>query len=185
MARIGLLGYQVTDFNISSGDISNSPPTYIKRRKMSDIEIFNFSFKNKNIIIKVQRHSRNDEIIYVAKSSFRNITAVGECWETALEKCIKRIKFAFLRLEKKINLLKENEARAIVKEHFRFELDDLYRRYGDRLSDSVFVEDELMTFNMLVSEKNEPTNKAMPSAAIVYVNLITGECEMVMNCKEL
>lgn len=151
---------------------------------MDFYEKFSFSYKDKNITIEIREFKEYDQIIYVAKPNFKNIIVVAENWETALHNCIKKIKFAFLRLEKKVKLMNESQAIAIAKGHFCEEFEELYRRYGDRLSYSVSVEDEVMTFDMLVSAKGEPSDKIMPSVAIVYVNLITGECDLVKNCKE-
>lgn len=150
------------------------------------LERYGFLYKDKNIIIEIGKFKEYGQIIYVAKSNFKNIIAVAECWETALQNCVKKIKFAFLLSEKKVRLMNENQAKAIVKKQFGSEFDDMYRRYGDRLSHSVFVEDELMIFNIVISEKDKHEGDyILPSIAIVYVNLITGECDMVKRCKDL
>ncbi len=141
---------------------------------------YNYFYKNRNIIITVWRKSSNDETVYLAKSDFKNISAMAECWEKALENCVKRIKFAFSLLEKEVCLIDQDQAVILAKRHFEKYNNELFKRYKDRLSYSVFVEDELMTLDVLISEENIPLkDKSLTTIAIVYANLITGECDMV------
>lgn len=81
--------------------------------------------------------------------------------------------------------MNEKQAIAIVKKQFGTEFEEMYRRYGDRLSHTASIEDELMTFDIVISDKDETKiDYIMPSVAMVYVNLITGECDMVKNCED-
>lgn len=58
--------------------------------------------------------------------------------------------------------------------------------YKDNLSYNIFVEDEILTLNVTVSKvDNSIKSKSMDVVAVVYVNLITGECDIIKNTQVL
>lgn len=146
---------------------------------------YNYFYKDRNITITIWRKSSNDESAYLAKSDYKNISAMAECWEKALENCVKRIKFAFSLLEKEVCLIDQNQAVILAKRYFEKCNYKLFKRFEDRLSYSVFIEDETMTLDVLISEENiSLKDRSLTIIAVVYVDMITGECDVVECSRE-
>lgn len=150
---------------------------------MKDKEEFNFYFKNENIVIKTgKKNDVTGNVIYYAKTNFRNILALAECKEKALEICVNRIKFSFLLSEKEISLITQKQAILLAKKYFEENFSDksVMKDHFDKLSYSFGAEDKVFTFNVILSgyqKLNE--NDIGEIIAIIYVDLITGKCDMI------
>lgn len=156
---------------------------------MNVIEEYNYSYEDRNIIIKVGKKSNTlGETLYFAKTNYKHIIAFAECKEKVLENCIKKIKFSIALFEKKINLIEQNQAINSAKKCFEdnFMNNETINYYKDNLSYNIFVEDEILTLNVTVSKvDNSIKSKSMDVVAVVYVNLITGECDIIKNTQVL
>jgi len=152
---------------------------------MKKNEKYFFAYKGKNIIIKTgKKNSIEGETIYYAKTNYNDICALGECKEKALENCIKKIKFNISLLERDITLISQNKAIMLAKKYFEenFRNKDLIKHKADILSYNIFVENEIFTFTITASIFDEIIDSSsMNIIAIIYINLITNECDMVEN----
>lgn len=150
---------------------------------MKDKEEFCFRYKNNNIVIRTgKKNDVTGEVIYYARTNFKNILALAECKEKALENCVNRIKFSFLLSEKKISLISQKQAILLAKKYFEENTSDksLIKEHADKLSYSFGAEDKIFTLNVILSDcqkLNENDTKEM--IAIIYVDLITGKCDMI------
>lgn len=193
--KIGLIGYQHIK-NILQGDYSVYILLYtiifwlINGRRhinknMNAVEEYNYFYKDRKIIIKAGKESDlSGDALYYAKANFKGILALAECKEKALENCIKKIKFSISLLEKKIGLIEQNKAIVLAKKCFEknFSNKEIIKCYRNKLSYNIFVEDETLTLTVTVSNNYEISDvKEMDVIAIIYVNLITGECDIIEN----
>lgn len=147
---------------------------------MDGVKKYNYLHNDNKIIIKVGKKSNDlGENIYYARANYKNIIAFAECEESALENCVKKIKFSTALLERKIELLKEEVAVGLAKTFFEnnFSNRELTYNHKNNLSYGIFVEDDLLTLNVTISD-----GKVTDIIAIIYVNLVTGECDMVESC---
>jgi hypothetical protein len=147
---------------------------------MDGVKKYNYIHEGKKIIIKVGKKSNNlGETIYFARTNYENIISLAECEESALENCVKKIKFSTALLERKIKLLKEEVAVGFAKAFFEdnFSNRELICSHKNNLSYSIFVKDDILTLNVTISNV-----KLINTIAIIYVNLVTGECDMVESC---
>lgn len=159
-------------------------------RIINEIEEYSFSYKDKKYDIKTGKQKDvSGDMLYYAKSNFKNILSLAESKETALENCIKKIKFTVSLIDKKINLIDEKEAVILAKKYFQnyYQQKDILKNSTKKISYNIYVEDEILTFNITASKDVESSfnSKKLYVIAIIYVNLITGECDMIekKNCQ--
>lgn len=156
---------------------------------MNKNEEYFFAYKGRDIIIKIGKKNNIEGVaVFYAKTNFNNIFALAECQEKALENCIKKIKFYISLLEKNINLISQDKAIMLAKKYFQenFRNKELIKCHLSKLSYNIYVENEILTFSITVSNFQELLdNNSMNIIAVVYVNLITTECDMVENTNNL
>ena len=62
--------------------------------KMNENDEYIFYYKNRNFLIKTGKRTEDTgDTVYYARTEFKNILALAECKEKALENCVKKIKF--------------------------------------------------------------------------------------------
>jgi len=150
-------------------------------------EEYCYLYNGKSIAIKVGKcDNALGETVYYAKSKYKRIYSIAECPDKALEKCVRKIKFSISLSQKQISLLKQDKATALAKSFFERNYSDkcLVKELKEKLSYNVCVEDEILTFQATLSTSNidspiDEQMKPLTVIAIIYVNLITGECDMV------
>lgn len=156
---------------------------------MKKNEEYLFFYKENKIVIKTgKKIDIGGEIIYYAYTDFKHLLALAECREKALENCVKRIKFAIQLSEKNIILMRQDQATTLAKKYFeenyinKTSIKDHYAT----LSYGVSVEDEILTLIVYNWEFCHSTDDSKPKiVAYIYVNLLTGECDMIENKDKL
>ena len=153
--------------------------------KMNENEEYIFFYRDRNIIINTGKKTNiTGEIIYYAQADFNNVFAVAECKEKALENCVKKIKFVVSLLEKDVKLISQPQAITLAKKYFEenFTNKELIKNGLDALSYNVVVEDEIFIFSVTAFNSHESVDSnKMNVIAIVYINLVTSECDMIEN----
>ena len=109
---------------------------------------------------------------------------MAECKEKALENCVKKIKFVVSLLEKDVKLISQQQAITLAKKYFEenFTNKELIKNCFDALSYNAVVEDETFIFSVTAFNFHESVDSnKMNVIAIVYINLVTSECDMIEN----
>lgn len=152
---------------------------------MKDNEEYVFNYEGNRIIIKTGKAIDVDGgIVYCAYTRFKKLNALAECKEKALENCVKRIKFAVMLSKRKVKLINRNQATILAKKYFsdNYTNKSLIKDRYKTLSYSVFVEDDILTFTVLGSLScNSTSDDKLDTIAFIFVNLLTGECDMIEN----
>lgn len=160
---------------------------------MKENEEYLFFLEGRSITIRSEKSVDADgQITYYAQSDFMDVCAQAENWMAVLEKCVKKIKFAMKQQKKEVELMKHDLAVALAKKYF---LDTYINRtvvrdHLDELWHGNSVEDETLTFFVWKGGEDDLCRDKLledplTTVAVVYVNLLTGECDMVENIEGL
>lgn len=170
----------VEDYN----KVGNQNETMVQGKKVIKLEEYVFSCGEKDIMIKAgQVIEDSRRIVYCAYTNFENISTFDECKEKALKKCMERIEFAMLRLKKDVKLLKWEQAADLAQTYFKENYTNK-EILGDshlKFFGTPMIEDELLTHTIFYYDVRDRANGRIYNVAIVYVNLLTGECSMIEN----
>ena len=154
------------------------------------LEEFEYFFNELKVKIKVGKiyDEGTKQTLYFAKSNYKNIFSISELRENAIKYCIKKIKFKYDIIHGKIKLISEKDGIVIAKKYFnnyflnRTEIKNII----PKLSFNFEVDDEILIINVTYSKIDNfenAKNKFMDVFVMIFVNLITGECELLENKK--
>lgn len=164
---------------------------------MEENEEYMFLLEGTPITIRLEKLVDADgQITYYARSDFMDVCTRAANWMAVLEKCVKKIKFAMKQQKKEVELMKHDKAVALAEKFF---LDTyinrtLIRDHLDELWHEDSVEDGTLTFFVgKGGDMDHPDDLCKDkllddppiTVAVVYVNLLTGECDMVENIEGL
>lgn len=128
------------------------------------------------------------QTIYWAHSNFKPVYNIqAENLEVALEKCVKEIKLAMKQKKKEVKLMKQDRAAALAKKYFleNYTNRTVIKEHLDELWHEDMVEGETLSFFVKRESDKGHLNDPPITVAIVYVNRLTGECDMIENKAEL
>lgn len=152
------------------------------------IEEFEYLFNELKVKIKVGKiyDEGTKQNLYFAKSNYKDIFSVSELRENAIKFCVKKVKFRYNVIHGKIKLISEEDGITIAKKYFnnyfinRTEMKNII----PNLSFNFEVDDEILIINVTYSKIDNlenAKNKFMDIFVMLFVNLITGECELLEN----
>lgn len=154
------------------------------------LEEFEYFFNELKVKIKVGKiyDEGTKQTLYFAKSNYKNIFSISELRENAIKYCIKKIKFKYDIIHGKIKLISEKDGIVIAKKYFnnyflnRTEIKNII----PNLSFDFEVDDEILIINVTYFKTDDFENtksKLLDVFVMLFVNLITGECELLENKK--
>lgn len=158
--------------------------------RLESIEEFEYFLDDLKLLIKVgKRYDKEQkQNLYYAKTDYKNILSISESREKAIEYCLKKVKFKNAILKGDIKVMNEEEgiiiAKKAFKEHFANRPD--INKIVPHLSFNLGTDDELLTINITYSKeyKFQESIKKLPAVfAMIFVNLVTGKCEVLENKK--
>ena len=163
---------------------------------MKDNEEYLFFLEGRPIMIRIGKSVDVDgQIVYWAESNFRRAYyTLAENLEAALEKCVKKIKLAMKQQNKEVKLMKDDQAAALAEKYFfeNYTNRTVIKEHLDEFWPGYMAEGETLTFTVKkcgdkdhAYDQDRLPEDPPTTVAIVYVNLLTGECDMIENKAEL
>lgn len=128
------------------------------------------------------------QTIYWAQSDFKPVFYIqAENLEVALENCVKEIKLAMKQKKKEVKLIKQDRAAALAKKYFleNYTNRTVIKEHLDELWHEEMVGGQNLSFFVKKESDKDHLNDPPITVAIVYVNRLTGECDMIENKAEL